>query len=50
MDLEKSFQSGIVLPKLGHHLGKYCLRFMVLEEERSVVQKKEKEKRLLALG
>ena len=49
MDLEKSFQSGIVLPKLEHHLGKYYLRSMVLEEERSDCSKK-KRKGLLALG
>lgn len=30
----------MVLPKLGHHWGKYYLRSMVLKEERSVVQKR----------
>ena len=45
MDLEKSFQSGIVLPKLENHLGKYYLRSMVLEEERSDCSKKRRKEK-----
>ena len=49
MYLEKSFQSGIFLRKLEHHLGKYYHRSMVLEEERSDrSKKKRKEKKRVA--